>query len=185
MGREDSEWRARPDRDTAVWAPPRGSVLLVRSCAVARGTALALPTGMTTSRASLLLILLAYAFGASGCLLLCGGAPSGSSETSLYLVDDQSGAPVPQPTFSEGGAVLQAECGDDFGAAPDGGACTSWLLIGLSGGGAHHIEVSAPGYQTTWLDVDTSVNADQHTRVVMHPGAALPTDRVYPQPAAG
>jgi hypothetical protein len=95
-----------------------------------------------------------------GCF--CGGGP-GQTEASLYVSDAATGKPVRNPSFTAAdGSPISARCQPD---PYDSGLCESELLVLAPG--AHTINVSAPGYQSASVSVDTSNNDSLHLSVVL------------------
>ena len=92
----------------------------------------------------------------------CGANPGGT-EVSLYLTDASTGKPVEAPTFAEGSTALTSSCQQPVSG--DLLACTS-QLIALSSA-VHQITISAPGYQSTTVTVDTTASADVHLAVAL------------------
>ncbi len=93
-----------------------------------------------------------------GCF--CGGGPS-QTEASLYVSDAANGASVKAPSFTEGDETLSAQCGEPD--ANDPSVCTSDLL--LLDAGVHTITVSAEGYVSQTVTVDTSSMDSVHLAI--------------------
>ncbi len=71
----------------------------------------------------------------------------------LRVVDGTTQAAVEKPEFAERGTALSAACS----VVGDAGACPAWKL-GLVG--KHEIAVSASGFTTTTVTVDTGLSED-------------------------
>jgi hypothetical protein len=105
-----------------------------------------------------LMALLAVSLG--GCVGFCSASP-GEAEASLYVSDAATGARVRQPSFTENGADVAADCQEPD--ASDSWLCASWLLVGEPG--HHTFTVGARGYRSTTVTVDTSETDSIHLAV--------------------
>jgi hypothetical protein len=109
----------------------------------------------------LLVILIADASMLEGCIGFCGGASANDAEVSLYVSDPSTGKPVPEPTFRMNGVEVQSTCVEPDRTDPQ--LCTSELIVLERG--KHEIEVSAPGYRDTTVQVDTGTLDSVHISV--------------------
>ena len=106
----------------------------------------------------MLVAMLAVSLG--GCVGFCSASPD-EAEASLYVSDASTGARVRQPSFTENGADVRADCQQPD--PNDSWLCASWVLVGAPG--HHTIIVGARGYRSTTLTLDTSATDSIHLAV--------------------
>jgi hypothetical protein len=100
-----------------------------------------------------------------GCLGFCGGAQSNQAEVSVFVSDAASGQPVPHPSFTENGVVTTSTCGEPDQSDPT--VCTAELLV-VDRDTKLIIGVSAPGYDPSTVQVDSSQIDSIHVAVTLH-----------------
>ncbi len=99
---------------------------------------------------------------ASGCIGFCGGGgdPGTSSEASIYVTDSQ-GQPIESPHFSENGVDVSSSCGET-----DANQSCLYDILFLAQG-AHSITVSADGFRSEVVSVDTTSTDSVHLAVAL------------------
>jgi hypothetical protein len=110
-------------------------------------------------------IWIAHAATIEGCIGFCGGGSANDAEVSLHVSDSTTGKPVSEPTFRMNDVQIQSTCGEPDRTDPQ--LCTSDLIIIERG--EHEIEVSAPGYRGSTVEVDTGDLDSVHISVSLQP----------------
>jgi len=99
----------------------------------------------------------------------CGSTDPNQTEASLYVTNANDGEAISYPTIKEGDATLYANCGEsDPGLLPL--VCTSQVL--QLPAGPHDLTVSAEGFRTTTVHIDTTTDRSAHLAVALTPAPA-------------